>query len=504
MKKSINKIKYLVLATLLLFQSCSDFLDVNDDPNSLKEANEKILLPYGIGSLSYLLGGRYQVLGALWSQHWTQSLGGSQYKGIDSYNINSSTYDGEFREMYAGALMNFEEIRKISSQNGNWHYYLIATVLQSYGFQVLADLYGEIPFSEAFQGNNGLIDPGYEDSRNIYDSLIARMDFALAQDYENEDLDDIGIEDLMFKGDMDRWVEFANTLKLKIYIRQSGARPEVARAGIEKLYEDEDDVDFLETDAVFWLYEDVTGKRNPLYETEIFFLGNNTNLVLSNTLYYYMNKNGDFDRLNKMFNTPARGGAHKGLGQGNFNDPDEPSGTNSANYSKPVLLPDYPVFLMSLPEIYLLQAEAMVRFGVGGYDDAKKIYETAVDAAFKRYGLTNAKSFYTAGGAYEFPSEGAELEKYIEKIIVQKWLALVNFQGLETFFEHNRTLYPLEAGVNYDNEESDTVKFTVSVNNVTSGRFPRRLMFPESEYSANPENTPEQKPVFEKLWWHKQ
>ena len=45
-------------------------------------------------------------------------------------------------------------------------------------------------------------------------------------------------------------------------------------------------------------------------------------------------------------------------------------------------------------------------------------------------------------------------------------------------------------------------EFTVSVNNVTSGRFPKRLIFPESEYSGNP-FTPQKKQVYEKIWWDK-
>ena len=484
--------------------SCENYLDVNDNPSTLKEANEEHLLPYGIASVAYVVGGRYQVMGALWSQHWTQSIGASQYQGLDSYDINSSTYNGEFSELYAGALMNFEEIRKQSSKNGNWHYYLIATVLQCYTFQVLADLYENIPFSQAFKGNEGNLTPIYENSMDIYDSLIVRLNKALEKDYDNDELEEIGEADFLFNGDMKRWVEFANTLKLKIFIRQSEARPEVAEAGILDLYEDEDEIDFLETYVSFWNYEDVTNKRNPLYATEIMFLGNNPNLIISNTLLYFMEKNRDYERLDAMFYTPEAGGAHKGLDQGNYNDPDEPAGTNSAYFSKPVFAPNYPVFLMSLPEIYFLQTEAMVRFNVGDYEEAKEMYEKGIQAAYNLYGIEGYEEMYSETGPYKFPSEGEEQEKFIEKIILQKWLAFVNFQGLEAFFEHNRTLYPKEAGSNYDNsEEGDTVKFTVSANNVTSGRFPRRLIYPESEYSTNPVNTPAQKPVYDKLWWHK-
>ena len=165
------------------------------------------------------------------------------------------------------------------------------------------------------------------------------------------------------------------------------------------------------------------------------------------------------------------------MDQGDFNDPDEPSGTNSSTYSKPVFDPVYPVFLFSLSEIYFMEAEAMVRFGVDDYDAAKEKYEMGIEAAFYRYGFENAKDFYAAGAPYEFPSEGVDMEEYIKVIALQKWVALVNFQGLEAFFEHNRTPYPIETNKNWDNLENDTTKFTVSVNNVTSGRFPRRLIY---------------------------
>ena len=112
----------------------------------------------------------------------------------------------------------------------------MTTVIQSYTFQILADLYDQIPFSEALKGDEGIITPVYEHGQNVYDSLIARIDFALSSDYENDDLEKVGAEDILFEGKIDKWIEFANTLKLKIYLRQLYTRPDVARQGIESLY----------------------------------------------------------------------------------------------------------------------------------------------------------------------------------------------------------------------------------------------------------------------------
>ena len=118
----------------------------------------------------------------------------------------------------------------------------------------------------------------YELGEDIYDSLVTRIDFALNHDFDDDNLEDVGSSDLLFNGDIDSWIAFANTLKLKIFIRQSEVRPDVAESGIKKLYDDK--VDFLTEDAKLVIYADASGNRNPLYGTEISALGNNPNLIL--------------------------------------------------------------------------------------------------------------------------------------------------------------------------------------------------------------------------------
>ena len=501
---------YGILLSILLLglASCEEWLDVNQNPNNPAEVDFQLVLPSGITSVMYVMGGRYQVLGALWSQHWTQSLGASQYSGIDAYDINSSSFDdSQFGELYTGALKAFEYVRNESALAQEWNYYLIATVMQAYTFQVLADLYDEIPFSEALAGETGQLTPHYEKGMDIYDSLIVRLNNALAKDFDADELENPENNDVIFDGDMDHWIEFANTLKLKIYLRQSEARPVVAQAGIEQLYEVE--AEFLSQDAKFVHFLDQSGQRNPLYETEISVLGGNPNLILSKTLHSFLEDNSDYYRLDYMYYTPDAGGGHKSLIQGNYNDPEEPAGTNSSGYSKPILLAAAPVYLMSYTEACFLQAEAISRYGVAGYTDAKEKYDEGLTDAYLRVlaiasGLSMDDKLDLIEGylnnQYKFTTEGSPVEEFVKTIITQKWVSLAGIQSLETFFEHNRTHYPGESELLPDNEDYEPGEFTVSVNNVTSGRFPKRLIFPESEISGNP-NTPEFRPVWEKIWW---
>jgi hypothetical protein len=500
-KSEFIKCTFLVILALSL-SSCSDWLDINKNPNVPEDVGYEELLPAGISSVCYVMGGRYQVLGALWSQHWTQSPGASQYTGLDSYDINSSTFDdNQFGELYSGALKNLEQVRKGSYADGQWNYYLMATVVQSYTFQVLSDLYDQIPFSEALHGDEGISEPKYENGGDIYDSLIARLDFALSLDYKNDGLRDIGIRDLIFNGDMDKWEAFANTLKLRMFMRQVNARPKIAEDGIREMYEK--DAVFLGDDARIDVFTDESGRRNPLYETDVNFFGGNPNLVLSYTLYSYLSDNNDYDRLDYLFNPPSNGGVHNALEQGNYYAPEEPAGTNSNNYSKPILSAPAPVWLMSLSESDFLQAEAIMRYGLDDYDVARNLYNEGVKESYRRiFGIANVDIYVNPllGGSYAFPSEGSAFNAYLFSIIMQKWVALSGIQNLELFFEHNRTGIPLESPVPADDNSYKPGELTVSVNNVTSGKFPRRLIFPESEY-ANNRNTPTKKEVWEKVWW---
>ena len=498
-----QKILLQLTASLILFLGgCSDWLDVNTNPNVPETVGYKDVLPAGISSVAYVMGGRYQVLGALWAQHWTQSPGASQYQGLDSYDISSSTFDeSQFGELYSGALENLEYVRKESYKDQQWNYYLIATVMQAYTFQVLADLYDQIPFSEALQGEDGITEPKYELGQDIYDSLIARIDDALNHDFEDDNLEDVGSSDLVFNGDIDSWIAFANTLKLKIFIRQTEVRPEVAQSGIKKLYDDK--VDFLTKDAKLDIYADASGNRNPLYGTEISALGNNPNLILSYTLYSYLMDNDDYDRLDNLFSKPENDGDHKALEQGNYYAPNEAAGINSSSYSKPVMNADDPVYLMSYSEVCFLQSEAIMRYNVDDYNAARDLYIAGVKASYKRIlGLDDVDVYADPllASSYSFPSQGSDVESFIESIIIQKWIALSGIQNLETFFEHNRTHYPVESSVPANNGVYEPGEFTVSVNNVTSGKFPRRLIFPASEYASN-RNTPDKQDVWVKIWW---
>ena len=470
---------WLIGLLLLVSASCSDFLDTNTSPNEPSTAPVELVFPAATGSAAYVIGGWYQILGGMWAQHWTQSTGASQYRNIDSYDLQNDAFDDrQYGELYSGALNDLEYIRITAKEDQNWSYYLMATVIQSYTYQVLVDLYDKVPFSDALKGTEANLTPAFDDGQAIYDSLIARIDYALSNDLAATTSQIPENDDVIFQGDLAKWVQFANTLKLKIYLRQSENRASVAQAGIQSLFTNPD---FLSEDASFKAFKDEADNRNPVYETGVDRLAGN--LTISRTLHSYLEDNLD-PRTDAIMNYPGNSpSAHNTLEQGNYL---AATPTNISGLSTPTLAPLDPVFFISAAESYFLQAEAVARYGVSG--DAADLYEAGIDASFARFNTPDPSSVYGAGDVYEFPAAGT-LDEKLEAILTQKWISMANSQGLEAFFEQNRTGFP--------------DFFTPAANNVTSGALPRRLAYPQSERLRNPANVPAIEPLTEPVWWGK-
>lgn len=481
MKRKLKISGFILL--IVFISSCNDFLDVNTDPNNPSSSTVELTLPTGIASAAFVLGDQFQILGSLWAQHWTQAPAANQYAAIDDYDINENSYTGAYSELYSGALVDLKFVSDNANANEDWNYFLISEVMSAYVFQMLVDMYDKVPYSEALKGNLGEVTPKFDNGEDIYDDLIARIDNALSKDRSLASARPVGEADMIFDGDMDQWVKFANTLKLKIFMRQSAARPSVAQAGIEGLFNS--GAEFLDSeDAQMDAFEDVQDYRNPFFAAQISTAGNGrgyVDIVASNTILDELNAAGD-PRISELFDTPVNGGSNYiGLQQGDYNTTVYAS---ARDLSQPDIGPTHPIVFMSVAESKFLQAEAVERFGVTG--DAQALYEEGIEASFDKLGVSGASTLYGPGGAYEFDPANA-----IEQIITQKWIAMVNFQGLEAHVERKRTGFP--------------DFFETPPGNVTSGLYPQRLPYPSAEIDNNRDELNAvggQKQVTERVWWN--
>ncbi|WP_439879594.1 SusD/RagB family nutrient-binding outer membrane lipoprotein [Pontibacter sp. MBLB2868] len=484
MKKIIRYIG--VVLAVLSFSACEkDFLDVNTDPNNPVDAPSELVFPVAAASTASVVGGQYAIIGGIWSQYYTQSHTANQYKTIDVFNVSSTSFEDQWEELYAGALNDYEFVKEKAVQEQNWNSYLMATVMEAYTYQVLADLYDKIPFDEALAGEEGNLSPVFRDGQVVYDSLIVRLDKALAKPITSVATGKTGANDVVFGGKMDQWVRFANTLKLKMYLRQVYARPQVAEAGIKALYNA--NAPFLTSDASLDFFIDADSKRNPLYEQDQKALSVNNNLRASNTMLSFLTANND-PRLDKIY-IPGKGG-YKGMEQGNVEL--SSSALDPETVSRALILPTAPTYFISKSESYFLQAEAVLRgYGTG---DVVVLYNQAVDASFAQQGLDR-------GNLYPFPA-GASFEDKLKAIIVQKWVALAGtYQGIEAFLERNRTNYPATSPVATSSDTYVPGQFTYPVNGITGGVFVKRFVWPSKETTRNPNAPKTIEPATKPVWW---
>ena len=506
MKKGFIKILSIGLLITSLV-SCSDWLDVNTDPNNPSEASMELVFPVGTFEVATNVGGYYNLLGGMWSQYWTQSNAANQYKFIDGYYVNADDFLLQWSEMYAGALNDLNYVKVQAEKVENWSMYLMATTMEVYAWQVMVDLYDQIPYSEALQGNTGTFSPKYENGKEIYADLITKLETALGKDLEAPSsalTSTMKKQDQVFGGDLSSWVKFANTLKLKLYLHQMYGNAAVAEAGIKKLYSD--GAEFLSTDAMLDIFIDEKDKNNPLYSSNITNSNVATNLRASSTLYNFLVEKGD-SRFDLLIDKSPDGKKGVPLPQGGFDINSTVMDPKTISVFK--LSPTTPVYFFSIAESYFMQAEVVAKGWGNG--DAKALYENGVLAAFSRLDL-DGSNYISTGGVYEYPSSGTFEEKQ-EAIIMQKWLSMAGVQGLEAFLETNRTHYPSVSTIPAWNGTSSAGSLNpdfkggsliYALGGSSEGKkFPKRLLIPQSERSANT-NLPDDlkaKKVTDKVWW---
>lgn len=463
----------------MVMSSCEDALDINTDPNNPANSTPQLTLPAAQVGLATTLESQYNILGSILAHYWTQGPTASQYSGIEQYNLTTTTYVGAWQAMYSGSgglgfdtgvLSDLKFVKTAALEDELTNYAAIAQLLQVYSYQILVDLYDQIPYSEALRGKEGILAPRFDNGDAVYDDLILKVEEAMA--WIDPGAPAPGNDDLIFGGDMNLWIRFGNTLKLKLYIRQALARPAVAQAGITALYAS--NPLFLDGDQhAMIMFSTATGNENPLWQELDSTTPTNVVASLTSTERLLDATDG---RLTALYDPAPASSLYTGLRQGTGTT----DGGQYNNYARPdaniILSRTAPVILMSGYESLFLQAEAAQRGWSG--QNAQDLYNEAVLASFAFWGLDGATAI-APGGNYAYNNT-------LDQIYYQKWLAFNGKQGFEGWTEWRRTGVPA---------------LPVSIQGAPLGNtFPLRLIWPTNETSSNP-NAPALRTVDTPVWW---
>lgn len=490
--------KILLVFTAVTVISCDEDLDINTDPNYPNEINAGLALSAAQASIVSVVGNDFMNVGGFYAGYHTQAPTASQYESIDQYNLSTSYADNLWAELYAGALNDLKYVREQSMARGDTGTNLIAEVLTAYTYQYLVDLFNDVPYSEALQGSEGNLAPAVDSGEEIYADLLNRIDAAIELYEANPTVSEVGQQDIIYgtpqNTQMQNWIRFANTLKLRIHLRMAYT-PMADPAAVNALLAEDN---FLTRDAMFNIFELNTGKRNPFFEVQLSTTGlGDINHVASNTLLNFYIENGD-PRINGAFRTNTQG-AHAGIPQGSGNE----FNNTAVNYSRPNIGPTTPVFLMTVMESEFLQAEALIRYAGG--TGAKEAYDMGVMKSFELYaqhfGLQNpgaAAALLATGGAYEYQPQG-DIEATVRQVIIQKWAALPYVNNVESWIESTRTKFPeiVEEGTeNY--AAGNRIPSRISVLGGTN--IPSILFYSQDEVNRNP-NLSQRNNLTENVWW---
>lgn len=488
---------YSVILVLSL-SSCEKWLDINDDPDNPTTSTVTLVLPAAQASVAVTVSGANLFnLGGFFAQYWDQNPTANQYNLTSTYSLQTDDYNTVWTELYAGALNDLKYVMEESEKSEEWGNYLAAVTLKAYTYQLLVDLHDKVPYKEALQGT-AKVTPLYDNGAVVYDSIISEINSALSKPLAGKT---VVSSDLYFEGNLNDWIAFAKTLKLKIYLRMAYTTnphsTEIAALLTEGNFITKN-VGIAPTK-----YKNEQNKRNPWYETNVSRLSGDAaysiNHVASHNLVSYLLSKND-PRINSLFNLPENGGTHFGNYFGSSKITAEAKSNTQDDFSTIKIPYNHPSYIMSLPEAFLLQAEASAR--AANMVDAKAMYEAAITASLELNGLTVAGStLFGPGAPYEFPA-APTLADALQAIMMQKWVCLAHSNNIEAWIEQSRTGIPEISDV-YGKDSTYVVgEWTSPVDNkLGKGRFPHRLYYPEAEVSSNP-NTPTQiTDIASKVWW---
>jgi len=492
-----KKVVYISLISLLPLLGCNEWLDVNRDPNNLNDlsAPEAVMPVAQVSVANALMGWHMGFTGAFWSQYWTQDHTSSQFKYLDEYDETS--LDDAYENLLPGALNDLQAIKN-SSEEGSGNY-LVAEALSIFTWQVVTDTWGDIPYFEALQGDEYLFSPKFDTQEAIYEDLMTRIDALLAMDFSDAIIN--SDYDFVYQGDVDSWLAFAKSLKLKLMLRLS----ETSKFNLQEALALANSGGFITETAMIdgSIWEDKDGKRHPMVEFDA--AGYFDNVIASMTMVRYLTSNED-PRLEKLYVPTDEG--HQGSIQGDFayqGDTDS-DGTldEDEDYSTVEFDANADIPLMSTWEVDFYLAEIFAR---AGELKAKLYYDAGVNENLAYWGISET---ITGEGEYaEWPN--GTVEENIRAIAMQKWVAYNKLQHLEAFLERNRTKYPaissLEISTPSDREDAffnfPVGEFTVSVAGLgkLSGEVPSSPIYPNAVITRNTNNPSQKTSLGENVWW---
>lgn len=386
---------------------------------------------------------------------------------------------------------NLGQVEMLGEKAGDPVPYAVATVIKIAAMSRVTDTYGPIPYS-AIGETTDLAVP-YDSQKDVYNEFFTELSEAIEtlDTHRGSALSPMG--DYVYGGDINKWVKFANSLKLRLAMRVSFVDRKLSRQMAEEAIKG--GVIESNADNATWKY--FSTLTNPLYTAVMYNssgseTGGDTHAAAD--IICYMNGYDDPRREAYFLKSTFDGIDYVGLRRGweTFNK------SWGFSFSGVGVKANDPLIWMTASEVAFLRAEgaAIHNFDMGG--NAADFYNSGIALSFEQWGVAGAEAYMQNSTArpqaYVDPTEqnpyngalsditikwddSANSETKLERIITQKWIALY-YNGNEAWAELRRTGYPKLIPVEYNG----------SGGVVDSNKGPQRMPYPQEEYTNNSYN----------------
>lgn len=509
MKKYISLV---LLASFLVVTSCdSDFEELNTDPNraGADVFDPNLILPtasFGYGNMMTGYTGAI-LFQSMWIQAMasTSTGGANYYSNADKYVISGSTnsYIQNVWNTGYSTASRIQQMQKLAETKGMTNLVAVAGIFKVATVAFIADIYGDVPYSEALKADEGITQPSYDSQSDAYLAMMNDLESSL------NSLSAAGdpiSNDVIYKGDVAKWRKFGYSIMLKMAMRLVKKDPATAQAWVQKAV----------AGGVFSSAADdalIPGDEGNGYSNSS---ANSLNVPddiyevrWSKVMIDYL-KAMDDPRLSLVAEVPAPGlSANRNGAPGNndpavqiglpngydlrggdfdiSNHPDFPGGTVSADpedaiapigaYSRPTSIyrdRNAPIFALTYAEVELLLAEASLRGWASG--SAADHYRNGVMAAFTSMSKFGGGSVADADAtAYMSanPLDESSMDASMKMINEQIWATTSLFANfVEAWNNWKRSGYPELTPINFPS-------------NFSNGQIPRRQPYPNGESALN-------------------
>jgi hypothetical protein len=501
---TIRKSILLILSAILISSCTEKFEEINTNPNNPETADIDYVFNYVIKEAA----GEYGIVNAYnytYVQRWvmqTAAVWGNStmppYTLFDQYRIQNL-----WEYYYSNLLVNTELLIRMTAENDeDVNRHQVARIWKVFVFHRVTDLWGDVPYSDAWnlldEYTEETIRPSYDTQENIYMDMLSILEDAA------EKIDKTAAfytNDMIFDGDLDSWIKFANSLRLRLAVRSGNEEVVDEIIADDQLISDN-------SEAAYFTFIETQDWWNPYYEINI-SSKNPTSPELTGTttpkvseLMMLQLKNTDDPRLPVYAQTvETDNSSYRGVP--NLMDANRKEnqamgmGVASTSYLGKYFAsdPTWTKPLLGYPEVCFLRAEAAQRGWTN--ESAQNWYEEGIRSALEYYEIEDSL-------INEYLINGDPYDGTIEQIITQKWVALF-LDGWEAFAEYRRTGYPQLK--KYDLELDGIRILDFEWVDVPRSYVPGRLPYPDDENDLNHKNYQDAvdrmggDSYYQQVWW---